>query len=78
MSKKQTQKKKVTVKITPGEAIFVADMEVLKHIMGTYADMAKSSKEQADIEYFNSIVSEILDWTTKTFYSGQADDEEEW
>lgn len=78
MSKKQTQKKKVTVKITPGEAIFVADMEILKHIMDTYADMAKLEKDQQTTEYYLNIVSEILDWTTKTFYSGQADDEEEW
>jgi hypothetical protein len=78
MSKKQTQKKKVTVKITPGEAIFVAEMEVLKHIMDTYSAMAKSSKEQSDIINFNKIANDILDWTTKTFYSSQADDEEEW
>jgi hypothetical protein len=78
MSKKQTQKKKVTVKITPGEAIFVAEMEVLKHIMDTYSAMAKSSKEQSDVAQFNKIASDILEWTTRTFYSGQADDEEEW
>jgi hypothetical protein len=78
MSKKQTQKKKVTVKVTPGEAIFVADMEVLKHIMDTYTDMAKAEKDHQTTEYYLNIVSEILDWTTKTFYSGQADDEEEW
>jgi hypothetical protein len=78
MSKKQIQKKKVTVKVMPGEAIFVADMEVLKSIMDVYSNMAKESKDEKDIKYYSSIVSQILDWTTKTFYSGQADDEEEW
>jgi hypothetical protein len=78
MSKKQVQKKKVTVKVMPGEAIFVADMEVLKGIMDVYSNMAKESKDEKDIKYYSSIVSQILDWTTKTFYSGQADDEEEW
>ena len=78
MSKKQVQKKKVTVKVMPGEAIFVADMEVLKGIMDVYSNMAKESKDEKDIKYYSSIVSQILDWTTKTFYSGQADDEEDW
>ena len=78
MSKKQIQKKKVTVKVMPGEAIFVADMEVLKGIMDVYSNMAKESKNPEDVKYYSSVVSQILDWTTKTFYSGQADDEEEW
>jgi hypothetical protein len=82
MTKKKSQKKKVIVKVNPGEAIFVANLEVLTGIMDNYAAMAKESKDPKSKEAYSDIVSQILDWTTRTFYSGQGDgddgDEEEW
>jgi hypothetical protein len=82
MTKKKSQKKKVIVKVNPGEAIFVANLEVLTGIMDNYAAMAKEAKDLKSKEAYLDIVSQILDWTTRTFYSGQGDgddgDEEEW
>jgi hypothetical protein len=82
MTKKKSQKKKVILKVNPGEAIFVADLQVLTDIMDTYAGMAKDSKDPKDKEAYSKIVSQILDWTTRTYYSGQGDgddgDEQEW
>jgi hypothetical protein len=82
MTKKKSQKKKVIVKVNPGEAIFVANLEVLTGIMDNYAAMAKEAKDPKSKEAYSDIVSQILDWTTRTFYSGQGDgddgDEEEW
>jgi hypothetical protein len=82
MTKKKSQKKKVIVKVNPGEAIFVANLEVLTDIMNTYTTMAKEAKDSKDKEDYSDIVSQILDWTTRTYYSGQGDgddgDEQEW
>lgn len=82
MTKKKSQKKKVILKVNPGEAIFVADLQVLTDIMDTYSGMAKDSKDPKVKEAYSKIVSQILDWTTRTYYSGQGDgddgDEQEW
>ena len=82
MTKKKSQKKKVILKVNPGEAIFVADLQVLTDIMDTYAGMAKDSIVPKVKETYSGIVSQILDWTTRTYYSGQGDgddgDEQEW
>ena len=82
MTKKKSQKKKVILKVNPGEAIFVADLQVLTDIMDTYTSMAKDSKDPKAKEAYSEIVSQILDWTTRTYYSGQGDsddgDEQEW
>jgi len=82
MTKKKSQKKKVILKVNPGEAIFVADLQVLTDIMDTYSTMTKEAKDPKEKEAYSHIVSQILDWTTRTYYSGQGDsddsDEQEW
>jgi hypothetical protein len=82
MTKKKSQKKKVILKVNPGEAIFVADLQVLTDIMDTYSSMTKEAKDPKEKEAYSDIVSQILDWTTRTYYSGQGDsddgDEQEW
>lgn len=82
MTKKKSQKKKVIVKLNPGEAIFIAKLETLTDIMDTYAAMSKESKDPKTKEEYSEVVSQILDWTTRTYYSGQGDgddvDEQEW
>jgi hypothetical protein len=79
MSKKQGVRKKVTVKVNPGEAVFVASLEVLQHIAGTYSYMASSCDNKEEADSWNAVSEDILSWITDTYYSGQADDfEEEW
>lgn len=82
MTKKKSQKKKVIIKVNPGEAVFVANLDVLTDIMNTYAGMAKEAKDTNVKEAYSGVVSQILDWTTRTYYSGQGDsddgDEQEW
>jgi hypothetical protein len=44
--------------------------------------MTKEDKDPKEKEAYSDIVSQILDWTTRTYYSGQGDsddgDEQEW
>lgn len=78
MSKKQNQKKKVTVKIVPGQAIFVADASILSHIAETYVELAASYFDEADAQACIDIANDINEWLIKTYYdpSGDSEDEE--
>ena len=76
MTKKQ--KKKITIKVVPGEAVFVAPLEVLEHISATYLRMAADSKSVQEADSWKIVSQDINNWIKKTYYSGQDDYEEEW
>lgn len=77
MSKKE--KKKVIVKLLPGEAVFVADINVLEHIASTYSHMAKQCENKYDAESWMDVSNRIVEWLSKTYNSGSPDGlEEEW
>lgn len=76
MSKKQNQKKKVTVKVSAGQAVFVADLLVLEHIAELYRSMAFTSE---DPDSWMVVADSIIDWASKTYVpEGESYDEEEW
>lgn len=72
------QKKKITIKIVPGEAVFVAPVEVLQHISATYLHIASQTESLEDSESWKNVSHEIDQWIEQTYYSGQGDYEEEW
>jgi hypothetical protein len=76
MSKKQ--KKKITIKIVPGEAVFVATAEVLEHISATYLRIAAESKSFEEANSWKNTAESINNWIKKTYYSGEENYEEEW
>lgn len=78
MSKKQNQKKKVTVKLLPGQAVYVTDADVLKHIAETYLAMAQQCENDVEKESWLNVAQEIFDWSAKTLYKEEDDYEEEW
>jgi hypothetical protein len=69
-------KKKITVKVAPGQAIFVADKDVLEHIANLYNHMAQDSEDPAS---WLSIAEDIYEWVNKTYIPEQDGyEEEEW
>lgn len=69
-------KKKVTVKVAPGQAVFVANRDVLEHIASLYSQMAEGSE---DPESWYSVSSSIIDWMEKTYVpEGPSYEDEEW
>lgn len=72
------QKKKITVKILPGEAVFVAPVEVLQHISDTYIHLSGQSETKEEMESWASVSDHINEWISRTYYSGQENYEEEW
>jgi hypothetical protein len=71
------QKKKLILKIFPGEAAIVASVDVLEHIYETYLYMA-SSTDSVESGSWQSVAELIREWIDKTQYSDQGDYEEEW
>lgn len=74
----KAQKKKITIKIVPGEAVLVAPIEVLEHISTTYLHIAGESKSLEEAESWKRVSEDIDEWIKRTYYSGQDDYEEEW
>lgn len=79
MSKKQNQKKKVTVKLMPGQAIFVADSNILQHIAETYVDLANNYTTQIDKDACRDVANSVYEWLEKTYFNPDNDSsDEEW
>jgi hypothetical protein len=79
MTKKQNQKKKISLKLTAGEAAFVAKIETLNHIAATYASLGNECESEKDkVEYYG-IANSIYEWSAKTYFSTEDGyDDEEW
>lgn len=72
-------KKRITVKIDPGQAVYVADRDVLTHIAETYTHIARSCEDKNESASWVRVSEQIIDWISKTYHSGQVDvDEEKW
>jgi hypothetical protein len=79
MSKKQNQKKKITVKVLPGQAIYVADVDTLKHISETYLYLAQSFENENDRQSCIDVSGAIEEWIEKTQYdASEGFEDEEW
>lgn len=79
MTKKHGIKKKVTLKLLPGEAVFVSNIETLEHIAQTYSYMAETCEDNNEVESWLEVAASIRDWISNTYYSGQEEDfEEDW
>ena len=79
MTKKNNQKKKISLKINAGEAAFIAKRDTLNHIAMTYSALAKDAKSEQDkLEYYD-IANSIYEWSAKTYFSPEDGyDDEEW
>lgn len=75
MSKKL--KKKITVKVMPGEAVFVSSAEVLEHIIATYEIMGADCQDRQEADSWFSVASDIREWLSRTYYSGEYTQDEE-
>jgi hypothetical protein len=80
MTKKTSQKKKVTLKIAAGQAAFVADLSVLEHMMKTYVALGDSEHEHEYKDYWYNIAKDIREWIKETYnpLEESFDDEETW
>jgi hypothetical protein len=73
MSKKQNTKKKVTVKLLPGQAIYVADMDRFDHIISIYESFAKDCVDREEKRSWLEIADEIRISVRDTYFSPEED-----
>ena len=74
----KNQKKKITVKVMPGEAVFVASLDVMEHIYSTYMYMASEAQPE-DAAAWIEVADQVKHWSEKTYYFDHEDDSnEEW
>jgi hypothetical protein len=72
-------KKKVNVKVAPGEAIFIADAAVLEHIAEVYESMAETELSEDSKTAWINVSLSIREWVAKTYVPIQEDyEDEEW
>jgi hypothetical protein len=73
MSKKLNTKKKVNVKVLPGQAVYVANMERFDHIISMYDSMAKNSGDKEEKRSWLQIADEIRSHVRETYFSPEED-----
>ena len=79
MTKKQNQKKKISLKINAGEAACVAKLETLNHMASTYFSFANESNSEQDKITYYGIATSIQEWSQKTYFSTEDGyEDEEW
>lgn len=78
MSKKQNPKKKVNIKILPGQAVYVADVATLQHISELYRQMSNETTTEEDRLSWLQVSDDINEAIFQTYYNPEEDNEEEW
>ena len=71
-------KKKVTVKVSSGQAVFVASVDILNHIAETYLYMASASDLKEESQSWTDVADSIKEWIGKTYVPEEQSYEEEW
>lgn len=59
MSKKTNQKKKVNIKLEPGQSFIVEDLNLLMHVQKTYANLLRGQVSSEDKALFNRVISAV-------------------
>jgi hypothetical protein len=79
MTKKTSHKKKVSVKLMPGEAIFVASTEVLEHIIYTYNLLGDTEDSPENKEHWYGVAQAVEEWLNNTINNTEENEvEEDW
>jgi hypothetical protein len=79
MSKKQNQKKKITIKVLPGQAVYVANVSKLEHISELYRSMSDQSETQEEKQSWLEVSQEINKAIFEThFIPEESYEDEEW
>jgi hypothetical protein len=71
-------KKKINIKLSPGQAAFVADIEILQHIAEVYETMAFNEQDKTSKDAWINVSLSIKDWIEKTYIPQEDIYDEEW
>jgi hypothetical protein len=77
MSKKQNNKKKLSVKLSIGDTAIVIDYETAMHIAETY-DYLANENENEHAESFRRVADTVRMQAIENYFDSTDDDYEEW
>jgi len=78
VSKKTNQKKKVNIKLGPGQSFLIEDLDILIHIQKTYANMLRGQVSNDDKAIFNRVILAINLAIENVNNSSSNDYDDEW
>ena len=76
MSKKQMNKKKIAVKLTPGDTAIVINYEIAMHIAESY-DFFANDADQDTAQWYRDVADTIRYQAMENFFENE-NNEEEW
>lgn len=59
MSKKTNQKKKVNIKLEPGQSFLVEDLDLLIHVQKTYANLLRGQLSPEDRTLYTRVINAV-------------------
>jgi hypothetical protein len=59
VSKKTNQKKKVSIKLEPGQSFLIEDLDLLLHIQKTYASLLRGQVSTEDRSICNRVIQAV-------------------
>lgn len=59
MSKKTNQKKKVNIKLEPGQSFLVEDLDLLIHVQKTYANLLRGQVSPEDRTIYTRVINAV-------------------
>lgn len=78
MSKKQVNKKKVSIKLIPGETAVVLGYDTFMHIAQTYDYLAGQEEESEHRDAYYEIADAIRYQSAENYFDGGSGDEDEY
>lgn len=72
MSKKTNQKKKVNIKLEPGQSFLIEDLDLLLHVQKTYANLLRGQVSADDKILFNRVISAVNE-AIENVHNGNSD-----
>lgn len=59
MSKKTNQKKKVNIKLEPGQSFLIEDLDLLIHVQKTYANLLRGQVSLEDRALYTRVINAV-------------------
>lgn len=59
MSKKTNQKKKVNIKLEPGQSYLIEDLDLLIHVQKTYANLLRGNVSTDDKALYTRVINAV-------------------
>jgi hypothetical protein len=78
VSKKTSQKKKVNIKLEPGQSFLIEDLDLLIHIQKTYANLLRGQVSVEDKALYTRVINAVNTSIDNVHNGNSSDYGDEW